>query len=245
MSNIKVSEKFNTRNHGIVTVLDYIDCSNVLIKFENSGAIKTVRADHLRCGNIKDQTQPTVYGVGVVGENFDKGESHSLTYNTWNGMLQRCYDPKLKQRRKTYERCFVDTVFLDYEYFKEWCHNQKGFGNKGWNLDKDILSNEVKVYSPDTCCFIPPEINSMFAGFSSERKKHIGVFENNSGNFYVRTLINGVKKSLGTFPTKDEAEKVHKAEKRRKILLVLDEWEDELDVRVVERLSSLMEVKSE
>ena len=177
------------------------------------------------------------------------GEKHGLTshkfYRTWNGMLQRCYDPKLKQRRKTYEGCFVDTVFLDYEYFKEWCHNQKGFGNKGWNLDKDILSNEVKVYSPDTCCFIPPEINSMFAGFSSERKKHIGVFENSSGNFYVRTLINGVKKSLGTFPTKDEAEEVYKAEKRRKILLVLGEWEDELDVRVVERLSSLMEVKSE
>ena len=62
MSIIKVSERFNTRNHGIVTVLDYIDCRNVLVKFENSGTIKTVRANHLRCGNIKDQTQPTVYG---------------------------------------------------------------------------------------------------------------------------------------------------------------------------------------
>lgn len=26
MSKIKLYEKFNTRNHGIVTVLDYLDC---------------------------------------------------------------------------------------------------------------------------------------------------------------------------------------------------------------------------
>lgn len=48
MSIIKVSERFNTRNHGIVTVLDYIDCRNILAKFENSGTIKTVRANHLQ-----------------------------------------------------------------------------------------------------------------------------------------------------------------------------------------------------
>lgn len=245
MSKIKLYEKFNTRNHGIVTVLDYLDCKNVLIKFENSGATKLVRADHLRDGNIKDQTQPTVYGVGVVGKNFDKGESHTLTYNTWNGMLQRCYDLKVKQIRKTYEGCYVDVAFLDYEYFKKWCHNQTGFGNKGWVLDKDILSNNIKVYSPETCCFIPSEINSMIAGFSSERKKHVGVFENSAGNFYVRSTIDGVKKSLGTFPTQEEAEEVYKVEKTRKILMALDAWKDELDVRVVERLLSFAEVESE
>ena len=130
MSKIKLYEKFNTRNHGIVTVLDYIDCKNVLIKFENSGATKLVRADHLRDRNIKDQTQPTVYGLGVIGNNFDKGESHTLTYNTWNSMLQRCYDLKLKERHKSYEQCSVDANFLSYEYFKDWCSKQIGFGKR-------------------------------------------------------------------------------------------------------------------
>ena len=237
MSNIKASEKFNTRNHGIVTVLDYIDCSNVLIKFENSGAIKTVRADHLRCGNIKDQTQPTVYGVGVVGENFDKGESHSLTYNTWNGMLQRCYDPKLKQRRKTYEGCFVDTVFLDYEYFKEWCHNQKGFGNKGFALDKDILIKGNKLYSEDTCCFVPTEINSMIAGLSSKGDKVTGIYQNcKNGNWYLNTDYQNGHKKRGVFSDLKEAELEYLKLKTENIKSVAEKWKSQIDIRVYNAL---------
>ena len=57
MSKIKLYEKFNTRNHGIVTVLDYIDCKNVLIKFENSGATKLVRADPIVTGKDRKSTR--------------------------------------------------------------------------------------------------------------------------------------------------------------------------------------------
>lgn len=237
MSNIKVSEKFNTRNHGIVTVLDYIDCRSVLIKFENSGAIKTVRADHLRCGNIKDQTQPTVYGVGVVGKNFDKGESHSLTYNTWNGMLQRCYDPKLKQRRKTYEGCFVDTVFLDYEYFKEWCNKQIGFNKKGFALDKDILIKGNKLYSEDTCCFVPTEINSMIAGLSSKGDKVTGIYQNcKNGNWYLNTDYQNGHKKRGVFSDLKEAELEYLKLKTENIKSVAEKWKSQIDIRVYNAL---------
>ena len=241
MSKIKLYEKFNTRNHGIVTVLDYIDCKNVLIKFENRGATKLVRADHLRDGNIKDQTQPTVYGIGVIGNNFDKGESHTLTYNTWNSMLQRCYDLKLKERHKSYEQCSVDANFLSYEYFKDWCSKQIGFGNEGWQLDKDILVKGNKVYSEDTCCFVPKEINSMISGFTSKGGNTVGVYENKAGNFYIRNLSEGSKKCSKTFSNQEEAERAYVAEKNRKILTVMEKWDAQLDSKVKLALSLWLE----
>ena len=32
----------------------------------------------------------------------------------------------------------------------------------GWELDKDILEKGNKTYSPETCCFVPRVINSLY-----------------------------------------------------------------------------------
>lgn len=32
---------------------------------------------------------------------------------------------------------------------------------EGWHLDKDILLKGNKVYSPETCAFVPAKINSL------------------------------------------------------------------------------------
>jgi hypothetical protein len=237
MSNIKVSEKFNTRNHGIVTVLDYIDCRSVLIKFENSGAIKTVRADHLRCGNIKDQTQPTVYGVGVIGLNFTKYESNSKEYSLWLGMLQRCYDNKLKNKRPSYLMCEVDKNFLNYEYFKAWCNKQIGFNKKGFALDKDILIKGNKLYSEDTCCFVPTEINSMIAGLSSKGDKVTGIYQNcKNGNWYLNTDYQNGHKKRGVFSDLKEAELEYLKLKTENIKSVAEKWKSQIDIRVYNAL---------
>ncbi len=112
-----------------------------------------------RCGGKAAKLQRTckncTEGTGVV--------YHPL-YAIWNGIKQRCYNPK----RKDYKRYGAVGVTMcnewkdDVDAFYLWC-----IGN-GWKpelvIDKDIKCRELgitpAVYSPDTISFISARENA-------------------------------------------------------------------------------------
>lgn len=71
---------------------------------------------------------------------------------------------------------------------------------EGYALDKDLLSRGAKVYSAETCCYIPPEINSALVHSSS----NMGVHENHNK---FETIVNryGKRCFMGSFNTRAEA----------------------------------------
>lgn len=79
----------------------------------------------------------------------------SKEYSLWTGMLARVYSGK----HRSYDDCAVSENFLNFQYFAEWCQDQFGFGLDGYELDKDLLFKGNKIYSEDTCVFIPRELN--------------------------------------------------------------------------------------
>lgn len=78
-------------------------------------------------------------------------------------MLKRCYDPKYHNSRPTYIGCTVCDEWLYFSKFKEWFDKNYRYDLEEQgiklHLDKDLLSKDIKTYSPDTCCFIPSEVN--------------------------------------------------------------------------------------
>ena len=54
-------------------------------------------------------------------------------------------------KNKNCENCKCSENFKSYEYFYEWCHNQTGFGNDSWQLDKDLLVKGNKIYNEESC----------------------------------------------------------------------------------------------
>lgn len=67
------------------------------------------------------------------------------------------------------DKCYDEAVngFKGFQEFAEWCQSEYGYMNveqngRFWQLDKDILVSGNMVYSPDTCCFVPNRINSVF-----------------------------------------------------------------------------------
>ena len=83
-------------------------------------------------------------------------------YQIWTDVLRRCYSEFELNRHPTYRGCEASDGFKRFSGFLSWVRDQIGFCESGWQLDKDILFKNNKIYSEDTCCFVPPEINGLF-----------------------------------------------------------------------------------
>ena len=108
-----------------------------------------------------------VRGIGIKGDKYPSwnGVEMLKEYSLWTDMLLRCTN-KVLLKRPTYEGTACSESFKSYTFFYEWCNQQKGFNEKDkngrkWNLDKDLLVKGNKLYSEDTCVFVPHRINSL------------------------------------------------------------------------------------
>ena len=117
-----------------------------------------VSADQVDNGTVFDRYFPTVCGVGYLGEysTLDKDGNTTKEYTAWRCMLERCYGNK---ELEAYKYCIVSEEFHNASYFKDWYNKQYGAHSKDFQLDKDILSEDCKIYAEDTCVLVPSEIN--------------------------------------------------------------------------------------
>ena len=109
-------------------------------------------------------------------------------------------------------------------------------------LDKDILCKGNKIYSRDTCVFVPQRINSLFTKCDNARGDNpIGVHPTLSGNYQV-CCNNGYGKSicLGTYKTKEEAFRVYKEYKEKVIKETIDSYKGKIPEPFYSRLREAM-----
>ena len=228
-------------NSGDFKILKYNDSYNVEIQFLKTGYETVARLGHIKTGSIKDPYSPSVYGIGVVGTKYpiSGGGRNTKEYDLWNGMLRRCYSDALKKKYPTYIDCEVSDKFKSYEYFYEWCNKQIGFSNKDWHLDKDLLVKGNKVYSEDTCVFIPREINLLLIKCDASRGEHlIGVCWNKKDNAFIAHVgkSKGKREYLGFFKTEIEAFNAYKEAKESFIKEQANKWKGQIDYRAYNAL---------
>lgn len=148
---------------GNFEVIEYNGYANITVKFLLTGAIVVTSSSSVRNGCVRDVMCPSVYGVGFVGNGphiATKRKVATKKYQTWKGMMERCYCPKLKVARPTYNGCTVCDEWHNFQVFAEWFD-----GNyiEGYHLDKDIKVKGNKIYSPDTCLFVSQAENTIDA----------------------------------------------------------------------------------
>ena len=217
-------------------IIEYKSCMNITVKFLRTGEIVKCRYIDFKRGLIKSHFTPTVYGVGIVGLETTKVNGKAInSYNTWQGILERCYNEKLQSKYPTYKGCEVCDEWKYYSNFKKWYEeNYYEIEGQRTALDKDILVKNNKIYSPESCVFVPERINSLFVKNNANRGSlPIGVNWKESNKKY-RAYCNMFDienkeyklKHLGYFNTPKEAFKVYKKAKEENIKLVAEYYKD-------------------
>ena len=232
------NEIIETSKYGEVKILKYENKKRVIIEFINTGNVTTVTLNNLVNDRVKDVYAKTVCGVGYLGYMDISYTLYIKVYDIWRQILRRCYDETLHNIRPTYKGCIVSENFKNFSYFISWYHNQTGYDQDGWCVDKDILIKGNKVYSEDTCCLVPYEINNLIVKSDKCRGEYlIGTSFVKKHNKYKSGLSkNGVLKHLGTYDTQEEAFYAYKEAKEAYIKEVANKWKDQIDPKVYEAL---------
>ena len=234
-----------SKSSGDFKIVKCNDSKNVEIQFLKTGFETVVQLGHIKNGNVKDPYLPSVYSIGVLGTKYPPTISGRNTkeYDLWTSMLERCYSDNFKNKHPTYKDCEVSDNFKSYEYFYEWCQNQIGFGNDGngnpFHLDKDLLIKGNKVYSEDSCVFIPSEINTLLIKREASRGDYpIGVYWSKTNKAFVAQVSKNKGKSewLGLFNTELEAFNAYKEAKESFVKEQADEWKGKIDDRAYNAL---------
>ena len=226
-------------------IVEYVNSMDITIQFKTSGELVKTRYDVFVKGKVKSHFTPTVYGTGITGLEPTRDENGERldSYMCWKDMLRRCYSAKCQEKHPTYIDCRVCDEWLFYPNFKKWYDtNYYEIDNKTTQLDKDVLIKGNKVYSPETCIFVPQFINTLFTKRQKLRGElPIGVcFDKVSKKYKAQLSIfkDGKKtvKHLGCYNTPNEAFEAYKRAKEDYIKEVADNYKDKIPAKLYEAM---------
>ena len=233
-------------NCGEIAFIVNCACYNdITVQFKTTGELVKTRYSHFKNGFVKSRFTPSVYGIGIIGNEKSRDENGEIikSYSVWKDMLMRCYYEKYQKKYPTYKDCYVCPEWLNYSNFKKWFNdNYYEIDGEQMALDKDILMKGNKAYSPNTCVFVPQNINKLFIKRNKARGKYpIGVYFNKDANKFIaqcNTFYNGKRqyKSLGSYNTIEDAFKVYKQFKEADIKQMADYYKEKIPNKLYEAM---------
>lgn len=239
---------FKTNSGWDFTIEKYENSLNVHVLWQDGSRSIETMAD-IKKGSIKPLNQPSVEGIGYFGVGrfvpslYRDGEKvDPRIYAYWVRMFSRCYNPfeLNKDKNSKYRDIHICKEWHNFQNFAEWAIKQKN-NNLDFELDKDLLSNNTKIYSPETCCFIPIEINlfliqqdvgNYYRGVNVVKPK----LKNSKIGYIARCSIKGKREYLGFYNTPEEAFAAYKNAKENYAKELAAKWKDFVDIRVTEAL---------
>lgn len=241
MAVIKVGDKFTSKQGCEAVVIAYNGSYNVRVRFlDEHGCERTFAARNLRSGLFKNPYHPSVCGKGYIGV----GEHKSITngkpnpiYLKWNAMINRVYSEKRQKRDASYIGCEVCEEWLNFQNFATW-HEKNEVRGENLDVDKDLMMQGNKIYSPETCVLVPHPINMAISKTSSSvRDLPQGVYRH-QGKYSSGLYSGGERVYLGSFPTPEEAHAAYVVAKEAYVKEVAEKWKGKIDPRVYDALMS-------
>lgn len=231
----KIGDRFQNKYGDWYTFIKRIDMRTGVVRFDNTGTEVEVFINNMKNGNVKDYNKPSICGVGFIGRKRSDLNKKSYSYKLWRNVIARCYDNDIISKRPTYNGCCMCEEWHNFTKFEKWFNENY---IEGYCLDKDILYKGNKLYSPQTCCFVPNEINVLFTKRQNERGKlPIGVMYSESRKRFKSALTKGANGIyLGYFDTPEEAFLAYKQAKEDYIKEVANKWKNRIAPNVYDAM---------
>lgn len=180
--------------------------------------------------NGDSMEQKLVYGFGIndLKNHKRRDNLYKEIYNSWKRMLRRCYSQVELNKKPTYINVYVCDDWKYFSSFYDWALHRYV---KGFHLDKDLIVKGNKVYSPETCCFVPVEINSFICLNNKKRGDlPVGViFRKDTKNYASQIYIDNKNKRLGSFNTVEDAFNAYKYKKEEQAKVLAERWREYID----------------
>lgn len=180
-----------------------------------------------------------VYGWGINDYPYStKNKGVEIkSYRVWKDMLKRCLSELYKSKYPSYQNV---TICESWKYFSNFLNDVSDMRNAfrdGYQLDKDLLSDDVRIYSKDTVCFIPDPINLSLTNRSPSLCQSGVVGVRLVGDKYQARLRDpdGTEKTVA-FNTIEEAASCYREHRKNNFIKVVDAYKDDLDDRVLSAL---------
>lgn len=190
MRKFETGEIFTNNSGTVATIVDFITGTKTksrraVLECEDGTRI-IVQTPKLKTGNWKNPNEPTVCGVGYIGQGEFKSSikgKPSVGYTKWNRMLSRCY-LKTDAQYPFYGGSGVTVCdeWHNYQNFAKWFYENYNVFNNDVVLDKDIRYPESFkgfCYCPRYCCLVSSRVNlhmsSIATNMCVQKAVHKGV----------------------------------------------------------------------
>lgn len=228
-------------------IINYIKYNDIVVEFQDEYKYQYHSSmQTFKNGELKNPYDKRLSGIGYIGVGkYCSKENGKVTdsFQTWQSMIKRCYFEKQLLRDRVYFDCIVCDEWHNFQNFAKWYEeNIYECNGEEMNLDKDILIKGNRIYSPNTCVFVPKYINCLFTDSKRTRGKYpIGVdFHKQSGLFRARCsdYNHGTMKSvhLGCFNNKMDAFNAYKLYKESLIKKVANEYKEKIPIKLYNAL---------
>lgn len=210
------------------------------VRFLGKECVGIICHGNLLNGKYSCPNDPTVYGVGKRG--FGKhtafiGRKQTKVYDVWFSMLRRCYCPTALKLSPQYENTKVCEEWLDFNVFADWFEETY---IDGYHLDKDLrkLNDGSKLYSPQTCTWLPININSFMTNVKNTNiyDGMIGVVKHSDNKYSmcIKDFLRNKSIRMNGFKTPEDANLAYiearkqQAENVKQYMRDLGHWSEDI-----------------
>lgn len=198
-------------------IVEYNNCSNVFISYTDRPYCEVNTCTvNIRNGNPPNPYRPVICGKGFHGEGYpiSINNKKTLEYIKWHGMLSRCYGVTRSEDHARASKCYtdaevtVDPIWFNYQMFATWFKQEmsnSNLANKVICLDSDLLNPRGNLYSENTCCLLPYELNiaiQLATKMQYDRKRNLYAVR-------VERTVTGQPSFVGRSPTESGAWEIY------------------------------------